>query len=92
MLQQVIQRKKYYEDLGKENNFVLDELKIYKHREIPNTYFIHAKYTIGEGGIYKEDEVFEVLNEQNDDWEDIRNTFNKLEYGAFLGDCEVCNF
>lgn len=91
MLQKVVERKKYYEDLGRENNFVLEELKVLKHKEVPNAYFIHAKYLIGEGGEFDSDDVLEALNE-NGDWVNMKNNLNELEYGAFLGDCEVCNF
>ena len=50
MLQKTIERKKHYEDLGGENNVIMEELKVMKHREIPNAYFVHAKYLIGSGG------------------------------------------
>jgi len=78
MLQKVVERKKHYEDLGGENNVVLDDLKVMKHRQIPNAYFVHAKYMIGNGGIYKDYEVFETLDE-NGDWVNMKNNLNKLE-------------
>ena len=91
MLQKAIERKKYYDDLGGENNFILEKIKVLKHKEIPNTYFIHAKYLIGEGGDYKQSEVLETLDD-NEDWLDIKKTMSEFEFGGFLKDCEVCNF
>ena len=91
MLQKTVERKKYYEDLGGENNVVLEELKVMKHNEIPNAYFVHAKYLIGNGGRYEQSEVLDVLDE-NGDWVDMKKDMTKLEYGAFLKDCEVSNF
>ena len=91
MLQKTIERKKYYEDLGVESNVVLEDLKVMKHSQIPNAYFIHAKYMIGSGGDYKDYEVLESLDEKGE-WIDMKKDLTKLEYGAFLKDCEVSNF
>jgi hypothetical protein len=91
MLQKTIERKKHYEDLGGENNVIMEEVKVMKHREIPNAYFVHAKYLIGDGGQFKQSEVLDVLDE-NGDWTDMKRNLNEMEYGGFLKDCEVCNF
>lgn len=91
MLQKTIERKKHYEDLGGESNVVLEDLKVMKHSQIPNAYFIHAKYMIGNGGNYEDREVLESLDE-NGEWIDMKKDLTKLEYGAFLKDCEVSNF
>jgi hypothetical protein len=91
MLQKTIERKKYYEDLGVENNVVLEDLKVMKHSQIPNVYFVHAKYMIGSGGDYKDYEVLDSLDEKGE-WIDMKKDLTKLEYGAFLKDCEVSNF
>jgi hypothetical protein len=91
MLQKTIERKKHYEDLGGENNVIMEELKVMKHREIPNAYFVHAKYLIGDGGQFKQSEVLDVLDE-NGDWTDMKRNLTEMEYGGFLKDCEVCNF
>jgi hypothetical protein len=91
MLQKTIERKKYYEDLGVENNVVLEDLKVMKHSQIPNAYFVHAKYMIGSGGDYKDYEVLDSLDEKGE-WIDMKKDLTKLEYGAFLKDCEVSNF
>jgi len=91
MLQKTIERKKHYEDLGGENNVVMEELKVLKHKEIPNAYFVHARYLVGTGGQFKESEVLEALDE-NGDWTDIKKDLPELEYGGFLKDLEVCNF
>lgn len=91
MLQKTIERKKYYEDLGVENNVVLEDLKVLKHSQIPNAYFVHAKYMIGSGGDYKDYEVLDSLDEKGE-WIDMKKDLTKLEYGAFLKDCEVSNF
>jgi hypothetical protein len=91
MLQKTIERKKHYEDLGGENNVIMEELKVMKHREIPNAYFIHAKYLIGDGGQFKQSEVLDGLDE-NGDWTDMKRNLTEMEYGGFLKDCEVCNF
>jgi len=91
MLQKTIERKKYYEDLGVENNVVLEDLKVMKHSQIPNAYFVHAKYMIGSGGDYKDYEVLESLDEKGE-WIDMKKDLTKLEYGAFLKDCQVSNF
>jgi hypothetical protein len=91
MLQKTIERKKHYEDLGGENNVIMEELKVVKHREIPNAYFVHAKYLIGNGGQFKQSEVLDALDE-NGDWTDMKRNLTEMEYGGFLKDCEVCNF
>jgi hypothetical protein len=91
MLQKTIERKKYYEDLGGESNVVLEYSRVMKHSQIPNTYFINAKYMIGSGGIYEDQEIFESLDEYGE-WIDMKKDLTKLEYGAFLKDCEVSNF
>lgn len=91
MLQKTIERKKYYEDLGVENNVVLEDLKVMKHSQIPNAYFVHAKYMIGSGGDYKDYEVLDSLYEKGE-WIDMKKDLTKLEYGAFLKDCQVSNF
>jgi hypothetical protein len=91
MLQKTIERKKYYEDLGVENNVVLEDLKVMKHSQIPNAYFVHAKYMIGSGGDYKDYEVLDSLDEKGE-WIDMKKDLTKLEYGAFLKDCQVSNF
>ena len=91
MLQKTVQRKKHYEDLGGENNVVLEQLNVMKHSQIPNAYFVHAKYMIGSGGMYKDYEVLESVDE-NGEWIDMKKDLTKLEYGAFLKDCEVSNF
>lgn len=91
MLQKTIERKKHYENLGGENNVIMEELKVMKHREIPNAYFVHAKYLIGNGGQFKQSEVLDALDE-NGDWTDMKRNLTELEYGGFLKDCEVCNF
>jgi hypothetical protein len=91
MLQKTIERKKYYEDLGVENNVILEDLKVMKHSQIPNAYFVHAKYMIGSGGDYKDYEVLDSLDEKGE-WIDMKKDLTKLEYGAFLKDCEVSNF
>ena len=91
MLQKAIERKKHFQDLGGENNVVLEELKILKHKEIPNAYFVKAKYLIGNGGTYKESDVLESLDE-NGQWIDVKKQMSELEFGGFLKDCEVCNF
>jgi hypothetical protein len=91
MLQKTIERKKYYEDLGVENNVVLEDLRVLKHSQIPNAYFVHAKYMIGSGGDYKDYEVLDSLDEKGE-WIDMKKDLTKLEYGAFLKDCEVSNF
>lgn len=91
MLQKTIERKKYYEDLAVESNVVLEDLKVMKHSQIPNAYFVHAKYMIGSGGDYKDYEVLESLDEKGE-WIDMKKDLTKLEYGAFLKDCEVSNF
>jgi hypothetical protein len=91
MLQKTIERKKHYEDLGGENNVIMEELKVMKHREIPNAYFVHAKYLIGNGGQFKQSEVLDALDE-NGDWTDMKRNLTEMEYGGFLKDCEVCNF
>jgi hypothetical protein len=91
MLQKTIERKKHYEDLGGENNVIMEELKVMKHREIPNAYFVHAKYLIGDGGQFKQSEVLDALDE-NGDWTDMKRNLTEMEYGGFLKDCEVCNF
>jgi hypothetical protein len=44
MLQKTVERKKYYKDLGGENNVVLEDLRVLKHSQIPNAYFVHVKY------------------------------------------------
>ena len=67
MLQKTIERKKHYEDLGGESNVVLEDLRVVKHSQIPNAYFVHAKYMIGDGGVYKDQEVLESLDE-NGEW------------------------
>jgi hypothetical protein len=46
---------------------------------------------IGDGGIYNNYEVLESLDE-NGEWIDMKKDLTKLEYGAFLKDCEVSNF
>lgn len=91
MLQKTIERKKHYEDLGGENNVIMEELKVMKHREIPNAYFVHAKYLIGNGGQFKQSEVLDGLDD-NGDWTDMKRNLTEMEYGGFLKDCEVCNF
>lgn len=91
MLQKAIERKKHYEDLGQENNVVLENLKVMKHSQIPNAYFIQVRYLIGEGGIFKENEILEGLNE-NQEWIDIKKDLKEVEYDSFLKDCVVCNF
>jgi len=91
MLQKTVERKKYYEDLGGENNVVVEDLKVMKHSQIPNAYFVHVKYMIGDGGAFKDYEVLEGLDE-NGEWVDMKKDLTKLEYGAFLKDCEVSNF
>jgi hypothetical protein len=91
MLQKTIERKKHYEDLGGENNVILEELKVLKHKEIPNAYFVHAKYLIGNGGHYERSEVLDCLDE-NEEWIDVKKDLTQLEYGGFLKDLEVCNF
>ena len=91
MLQKTIERKKFYEDLGGESNVVLEDLRVVKHSQIPNAYFVHAKYMIGDGGMYHNYEVLESVDE-NGEWIDMKKDLTKLEYGAFLKDCEVSNF
>ena len=91
MLQKTIERKKHYENLGSENNVVLEELKILKHKELPSVYFVYAKYLVGDGGQFKESEVLESLDE-NGEWVDAKKDFSEMEFGGFLKDCEVCNF
>ena len=91
MLQKTIERKKHYEDLGGESNVVLENIRVVKHSQIPNAYFVHAKYMIGDGGVYKDHEVLESLDEKGE-WIDMKKDLTKLEYGAFLKDCEVSNF
>jgi hypothetical protein len=91
MLQKTIERKKHYEDLGGESNVVLENIRVVKHSQIPNAYFVHAKYMIGDGGVYKDHEVLESLDE-NGEWIDMKKDLTKLEYGAFLKDCEISNF
>jgi hypothetical protein len=91
MLQKTIERKKYYEDLGGENNVVVEQLNIMKHSQIPETYFIHVIYMIGDGGAFKDYEVLEVVGEDGE-WTDMKKDLTKLEYGAFLKDCNVSNF
>jgi hypothetical protein len=91
MLQKTIERKKFYQDLGGENNVVLEDLRIVKHSQIPNAYFVHVKYMIGDGGMYNNYEVLESLDE-NGEWIDMKKDLTKLEYGAFLKDCDVSNF
>ena len=91
MLQKTIERKKHYEDLGGENNVVLEDLKILKHSQIPNAYFVQAKFMVGDGGMYENCEVLESLD-KNGEWIDMKKDLTKLEYGAFLKDCEVSNF
>jgi hypothetical protein len=75
MVAEVTKRKKHYEDFGKYKNVSLNNLKVLKHAEIPDMFFIHVNYHIGEGGIYKEVEI-----------QDLEKSMTKLEYGAFLGD------
>ena len=91
MLQKTIDRKKHYEKLGGENNVILEELKVMKHLDIPNSYFVYAKYLIGDGGQFKESEVLETLNE-NEEWIDMKKDLTEMEYGGFLKDCKICNF
>jgi hypothetical protein len=91
MLQKTIERKKHYEDLGGENNVIIEELKVLKHKEIPNAYFVHVKYLIGSGGHYEQSEVLDALDE-NEEWTDVKKDLTQLEYGGFLKDLEVCNF
>jgi hypothetical protein len=91
MLQKAIERKKFFTDLGGENNVILEKIQILKHKEIPNTYFVHAKYLIGDGGHYKQAEVLETLDKDGE-WANVKNTMPEFEFGGFLKDCEVCNF
>jgi hypothetical protein len=91
MLQELATRKKHYLDLSGENNFILEKLEILKHCDIPDSYFIHAKYIIGDGGIFKNYEVLETTDE-NGDWKNLKNSLDTMEYGAFLNDCTTCNF
>lgn len=91
MLQKTLLRKKHYEDLGGENNVVMEELKVMKHSQIPNTYLVQAKYMIGDGGTFKDYEVLDGID-KNGEWVDIKKDMTNLEYGAFLKDLEVCNF
>jgi hypothetical protein len=90
MLPKILDRKKHYEDLGGESNVILEDLQVMKHCQIPNAYFIHAKYLVGSGGTFKPSEVFETLDEKGE-WVDMRKTLNDSEYEAFLKDCAVCN-
>jgi hypothetical protein len=85
MVAEVTKRKKHYEDFGKYKNVSLNNLKVLKHAEIPDMFFIHVNYHIGEGGIYKEVEILEAYEPENG-WQDLEKSMTKLEYGAFLGD------
>jgi hypothetical protein len=91
MIQDLATRKQHYIDLGGENNVVLEKLEILKHCDISDCYFIHAIYMIGNGGMYKSYEVLETIDE-NGEWENLKNSLDEYEYGAFLKDCTTCNF
>lgn len=85
MIAEVTKRKKYYEDFGKHKNVSLNKVEVLKHSEIPNTFFVHVIYKIGEGGIYNETEILETYHPENG-WQELEKGMTKLEYGAFLGD------
>ena len=85
MIAEVTNRKKYYQDFGKHKNVSLNKVEVLKHPEIPNTFFIHVNYHIGEGGIYKETEILETYAPDLG-WKNLEDGMTRLEYGAFLGD------
>lgn len=85
MIAEVTKRKKHYQDFGKNKNVSLNKIQVLKHSEIPNTFFVHVIYKIGEAGIYKETEILETYNAEKG-WESLDNKMTQLEYGAFLGD------
>jgi hypothetical protein len=85
MIAEVTKRKKYYQDFGKKKNVSLNKLEVLKHPEIPNTFFIHVNYHIGQGGIYNETDIFETFTPDLG-WKALEGGMTKLEYGAFLGD------
>ena len=85
MIAEVTERKKYYKDFVKNKNVSLTKVEVLKHPEIPNSFFIHVNYHIGEGGIYKETEILEMYTPENG-WQDLEKEMTALEYGAFLGD------
>lgn len=85
MIAEVTERKKHYQDFGKNKNVSLTKVEVLKHPEVPNSFFIHVNYHIGEGGIYKETEILEMYTPENG-WQDLEKEMTVLEYGAFLGD------
>ena len=85
MVAEATKRKKYYQDFGKHKNVSLSKVQVLKHPEIPNTFFIHVNYHVGEGGIYKETEILDSYDTENG-WMNLERTMTRLEYGAFLGD------
>jgi hypothetical protein len=85
MIGEATKRKKYYQDFGKYKNVSLSKLQVLKHPEIPNTFFIHVNYHVGEGGIYKETEILDSYDTEKG-WQNLEREMTRLEYGAFLGD------